>query len=338
MKTNGKYEVNARIAGPRLVLGAVFAMVLSGSSVVRAQSSTTSPAVPAATPAKAALAAQAVQPAAPAKRQPGGTHEGFKVHGLWVIEVKNPDGTVTARREFENSIQPTGAAFLASLMAANNSSAGLSVLLNGAQTSFSNNAFGAIPFTFSEPGPCVPMQFGPGGASTGGPSSGTTCLITTGINNNLTSLVGSICRELQQAYSGSTPANGLTSPCSTDLTISAYTITASSFPSGSSVPTSETQIVLQGSVTATGSGAATSACAAGNICDVETVFAVCSSGETPASCANDVPAAGGTTTVFPVAINFLTEFTLNGPTGSSTAPVAYGPGQTINVQVTISFQ
>ena len=58
MKTNGTHEVIARIAGPGLVLGAVFALVLSGSSVGRAQSSATSPAVPAATPAKTAPAAQ----------------------------------------------------------------------------------------------------------------------------------------------------------------------------------------------------------------------------------------------------------------------------------------
>ena len=101
MKTNGTHEVIARIAGPGLVLGAVFALVLSGSSVVRAQSSATSPAVPAATPAKAAPAAR---PASPAKRQPGGTHESIKVHGHWMIEVKEPSGKLISHTEFENSL------------------------------------------------------------------------------------------------------------------------------------------------------------------------------------------------------------------------------------------
>jgi hypothetical protein len=34
--------------------------------------------------------------------KPGG--EGIKVHGHWVMEVKNPDGTVAERREFNNSL------------------------------------------------------------------------------------------------------------------------------------------------------------------------------------------------------------------------------------------
>jgi len=106
MKTIGKYKVIARIAGPGLVLGAVFAMVLSGSSVGRAQASVGSPAVPAATPAKAAPGAQAGHPVAPAERQPAGTHEGIKVHGHWMIEVRSPDGKLLSHTEFENSLNP----------------------------------------------------------------------------------------------------------------------------------------------------------------------------------------------------------------------------------------
>ena len=58
MKTNGKHEVIARIAGPGLVLAALLAMVLASSIAGRAQASATSPAAPAAAPAKAAPAAQ----------------------------------------------------------------------------------------------------------------------------------------------------------------------------------------------------------------------------------------------------------------------------------------
>jgi hypothetical protein len=47
----------------------------------------------------------------------GGPHEGIKVHGHWTIEVLNPDGTVASHGEFENSLQPTGAGFLSSLIA-----------------------------------------------------------------------------------------------------------------------------------------------------------------------------------------------------------------------------
>jgi hypothetical protein len=38
---------------------------------------------------------------------PNGATQGIKVHGHWVIDVKNPDGSLAAHREFENSL--TGA-------------------------------------------------------------------------------------------------------------------------------------------------------------------------------------------------------------------------------------
>ena len=104
MKTNVKYEVIARIAGPGLALGAVFALMLSGSSVGRAQARVTSPAVPAAASAQVASSAQDEQPVSPAKREPGGTHEGVKVHGHWMIEVKEPNGKLISHTEFENSL------------------------------------------------------------------------------------------------------------------------------------------------------------------------------------------------------------------------------------------
>ena len=57
----------------------------------------------------------AQSPAAPS----GGPREGIKVHGHWTIEVRNPDGTLVTRREFENALLPSGAAVIASLLAAN---------------------------------------------------------------------------------------------------------------------------------------------------------------------------------------------------------------------------
>jgi hypothetical protein len=35
-----------------------------------------------------------------------GSYEGIKIHGHWVIEVRNPDGKVVTRREFENEYVP----------------------------------------------------------------------------------------------------------------------------------------------------------------------------------------------------------------------------------------
>ncbi len=40
-----------------------------------------------------------------------GQSEGIKVHGHWIIEVRNPDGKVVERREFENSLDPGGFVF-----------------------------------------------------------------------------------------------------------------------------------------------------------------------------------------------------------------------------------
>ena len=47
-------------------------------------------------------------PSASAERPKGGNHEGIQVHGHWTIEVRNPDGKLVTRREFENSLSPTG--------------------------------------------------------------------------------------------------------------------------------------------------------------------------------------------------------------------------------------
>lgn len=50
-------------------------------------------------------------------REPAsGAIEGIKVHGHWVIEVRNPDGTLDTRREFDNALATDGAAYLAQLL------------------------------------------------------------------------------------------------------------------------------------------------------------------------------------------------------------------------------
>ncbi len=133
MKTNGKYEVIARIAGPGLVLAALLALVLAGSIAGRAQASATTPAVPAATLAKAAPAAQpAAQPAqtaAPGKPAPKGAHEGVTVHGHWVIEVRNPDGTLVSHTEFHNALDTNGAATLSNVLLGQFAPGGYGVVL-----------------------------------------------------------------------------------------------------------------------------------------------------------------------------------------------------------------
>lgn len=50
-----------------------------------------------------------------ARTEPGATSEGIKVHGSWVIEIRDPDGTLVAHREIENAL--TGGATLSSFLA-----------------------------------------------------------------------------------------------------------------------------------------------------------------------------------------------------------------------------
>jgi hypothetical protein len=46
----------------------------------------------------------AKKPASAAKKpNPGGKSEGIQVHGHWVLEARNPDGTLGSRKEFENT-------------------------------------------------------------------------------------------------------------------------------------------------------------------------------------------------------------------------------------------
>jgi hypothetical protein len=41
-----------------------------------------------------------------------GLQEGIQVHGDWVIEVRNPDGSLADRREFENALTGSGSEYL----------------------------------------------------------------------------------------------------------------------------------------------------------------------------------------------------------------------------------
>ncbi len=54
------------------------------------------------------------------KADSGGKNEGIKVHGHWVLEIKNPDGSLASRHEFENSLATappsTGPALLGGLL------------------------------------------------------------------------------------------------------------------------------------------------------------------------------------------------------------------------------
>ena len=51
----------------------------------------------------------------------GGPSEGIKVHGHWIIEVRDPDGTLVSRREFDNALSGGGGRILANILGRENS-------------------------------------------------------------------------------------------------------------------------------------------------------------------------------------------------------------------------
>ncbi len=74
------------------------------------------------TQALAAALFLAIATAGSSQEKPaGGPSEGIKVHGHWTIEVREPDGTLVSRTEFENALAPdmgqgSGAQFLTRLL------------------------------------------------------------------------------------------------------------------------------------------------------------------------------------------------------------------------------
>ncbi|MGC2327681.1 MAG: hypothetical protein WA604_13275, partial [Candidatus Sulfotelmatobacter sp.] len=263
-----------------------------------------------------------VSPAATPRAK--GSREGITVSGQWVIEVRNPDGKVTAHREFENAIQPAGMAYLAALLAGNNAPGQLSIMLNGANSDFQAAANANVTPVFFVPtqSTCGAPSLSPPFANIDGVSfefgletdGAGPCIITAAANS---SSYGSLLSAACAYYS----AQGLPF-CSTNLTATAPTITTSNFGNLSA------SFTLGGKVLA-------------NfptnypvyILDVETIFETCSNGSTPAGCTGfwdsktGKPKPGMTWE----GMNFFTEATLPSP------GIAYTPGQTIAATVTFTF-
>ena len=87
-------ERRLRLTVAVLLISVITVLPLGFSQTVKAQ-----------TPSKASARAESK----------GGQVEGIKVHGHWTIEVRNPDGTLVTRREFENALTPFGAVSLAGI-------------------------------------------------------------------------------------------------------------------------------------------------------------------------------------------------------------------------------
>jgi hypothetical protein len=71
---------------------------------------------------------------------PDSPAEGISVHGHWTIEVKNPDGTLAERREFDNALATDGSATLSMILARQKSITGWSIGLGGTLSPFLNDS------------------------------------------------------------------------------------------------------------------------------------------------------------------------------------------------------
>lgn len=59
-----------------------------------------------------------------AAKPSGGRQEGIKVHGHWVIDIRNPDGTLASHHEFENALASGGGDQLLALLLAHKGNPG----------------------------------------------------------------------------------------------------------------------------------------------------------------------------------------------------------------------
>ena len=173
MKTLGQHAVVARILGQGLVLATLCATVLSAPGIAWAQSKPVQTEPSAALGQAARQAPPATQPtpsAATGEPAPKGAHEGIKVHGHWTIEVRNPDGTLAARREFENSLS-------SGLTLAGDAVSGGSSLLSAIIT---GQALTPVTWGILLEGP----NFGTSSSTTGAPCPNTTIQVGTTLQPN----------------------------------------------------------------------------------------------------------------------------------------------------------
>ncbi|MGA8674166.1 MAG: hypothetical protein WB621_03110, partial [Candidatus Acidiferrales bacterium] len=288
----------------------------------------------AASPASAsATATAAPNPAAP-QGPSGGLTTGVQIHGHWKIVVRNPDGTVATRRDFENSITFNGAYLLQNILGGNMTPGAWAIGM-GAQLS-------------GNTGPCAGISLNIANNIVPTPVSSGNCYIAepSGVYGDA-ALQGSQCN----------PANS----CSPNLVrqqlpfqVTTQTLTGPGGVSLISQSVSSSGFELNGTATAT---------AGGTIDTVTTLLMVCNwiqvgfqgsgtitnqplttvSSIDPNTCSYP-PVGGLAFKGYPVGISrdFGTVFTsaiLNGASATSTppAPVQVIANQTIQVTVVFTF-
>jgi hypothetical protein len=115
MNGKSRLKMSGSVRWWTLTLASLASLLLLFSAPAGAKSTSQS-STPGAAKVAAPLPGQA-SPAVAAQPRNNGKTEGIKIHGHWVIEVRNPDGTVVTHREFENSLsQSSGAVLLGSTL------------------------------------------------------------------------------------------------------------------------------------------------------------------------------------------------------------------------------
>lgn len=119
MNSRTNYEGISGIARRSLVLVGLLAAELAVGGLVQAQTRgaalpavvTSSEAEPKGAPSTTPVAAQATSGRTEKTAAKSG-QEGIKIHGHWIIDVRDPDGKLVSHRDFENAIDPNEGADL----------------------------------------------------------------------------------------------------------------------------------------------------------------------------------------------------------------------------------
>lgn len=148
-----------------------------------------------------------------------GSHEGIKVHGHWIIEVRDPDGSVVRHREFENSLSGVGPNFLAQCVASGCSITGWQIIIDGG----------------GQAAPCsTSIGFGTGciitanaSVPTSGPNAGQQVILSGTVTANVTGVVQNVATFVLQQFGSTSTSSQFTSRTLTStLSVAAQQIMA----------------------------------------------------------------------------------------------------------------
>jgi hypothetical protein len=253
---------------------------------------------------------------AAAKPGSGGMREGIKVHGHWTIEVRKPNGKLISHTEFENSLIPGGGGAVLPLFLAQNA------------TQYTSNSTGFDSYTPGEWGILL-------GDASSPPCSATVASLPFNFNSGngqvglLPAFPGPWCVLTQLAPPAAIyPAN-----CGSGNVGCSYNL-------GLQLATSPSYgLLLTGTVVSQ---------TAGTISQVQTLISVCSDNVAPSKCWAEtspdatVGFAGGDLllafTAAPLPASNTTSTPCGGTGQISCAVNVPEAGDTIDVQVTLSFQ